>query len=37
LLAFLSKDVDKAQEVLDMRNEVTNARVKVNNLLKLQA
>ncbi|MFP3196094.1 MAG: PhoU domain-containing protein, partial [Caldivirga sp.] len=35
VLAFLSKDVDKAQEVLDMRNEVTNARVKVNNLLKL--
>jgi len=35
VLAFLSKDIDKAQEVLDMRNEVTNARVKVNNLLKL--
>ncbi|WP_291767140.1 phosphate signaling complex PhoU family protein [Caldivirga sp. UBA161] len=32
--SFLSKDVDKAQAVLDMRNNIAQRRVEVNNALK---
>ncbi|WP_291999166.1 phosphate uptake regulator PhoU [Caldivirga sp.] len=32
--SFLSRDVDKAQTVLDMRNSIAQRRVEVNNALK---
>lgn len=34
VLAFLNRDIDKAQDVLDMRNKVARRRIEINNMLK---